>query len=127
VRNDIVMVGRALAEPLPEAIAEVLGPSAAALLGAVSDTLRAGAAAARAGESMVPGDDLPRLKAGFEEAVERVRRARLTAEMTFDPAARVFGLVFAVESLLSNLADLSDRIEDMASRVVARPTSAPSA
>ena len=115
VRNDIVTVGRALAQPLPGPVGEQLAPSAVALIEAVSRTLRDCADAARKGLPIAPADGLPQLKARFEEAVERVRRGRLTADMTFDPAARVFGLVFALESVLANLADLCDRIDDMAS------------
>jgi len=49
----------------------------------------------------------------FETAVENVRQARLTAGMTFDAAARIWGLVFALESLLANIADLAGRIAEM--------------
>jgi len=43
-----------------------------------------------------------------------MRQARLTSDMTFDAAARIYGLVFALESLLDNLADLADRVDELA-------------
>ncbi len=42
-----------------------------------------------------------------------MRAARLTADMTVDAASRVFGLVFALESLVDNIADLGDRLAEM--------------
>jgi uncharacterized membrane protein YccC len=123
VRNDAVMVGRALAQPLPPAVAEPLAPCAAALLEAVERMLRSAAGAVREGKPAAL-DPIARPRAAFEEAVERVRRARLTSDMTFDPAARVFGLVFALESLLGNLHDLADRVGEMADGPQVRPASA---
>jgi hypothetical protein len=96
-------------------VAGLLGPAAARLLEAASAQLDACASSIRAGEA--PGDGrLAQPRAAFEEAVERARAARLTSELTYDAAARVFGLVFALESLLSNLADLSDRVAEMAAQ-----------
>ena len=70
-------------------------------------------------------------RAAFEEAVERMRRARLTSDMTFDAAARVYGLVFALESLLDNLAELADQVDELAAsapkRSFFRPQTAPAA
>jgi uncharacterized membrane protein YccC len=122
VRNDVVMVGRALAQPLPPSVAEPLAPSAVALLEALGGALRACAGAVRAAQA-VSLASLERPRAAFEAAVERVRRARLTSDMTFDPAARVFGLVFALESLLGNLQDLADRVGEMAEAAPLRPAS----
>ena len=114
VRSDSVMVGRALAQPLPDPVAEPLAPAAAALLRALAEETRRIAAAARLGVEPAP-TALDQPHAAFEEAVERVRQARLTSDMTFDAAARVFGLVFALESLLANLEDLRERIDETAS------------
>lgn len=111
-RSDSVMVGRALAQPLPSPVAEQLAPSAAAVLSAMSAELGGDAAAIRQGVEP-EGGRLDQPRAAFEEAVERVRQAKLTSDMTFDAAARVFGLVFALESLLANLEDLRERIADV--------------
>jgi gas vesicle protein len=117
IGNDGVMVGRALGQPLPDTVAGLLGPAAARLLKAVAQELEACTAAVRAGRAPEDGRlDQPR--AAFEAAVERVRAAKLTSELDLDTAARVFGLVFALESLLGNLADLSDRIAEMAAQAV---------
>ncbi len=127
VRSDAVMVGRALGQPMPDAVREVLEPSAVELLAAMAAALRDGARALRAGAAPDPSPLVQPL-AAFEEAVERVRQARLTAELGFDAAARVFGLVFALESLLHHLRELDERIGEVAHKtepVQAGPAGAP--
>lgn len=112
-RSDTVMVARALAEPLPPAAAAELAMPAAALLRAMAEELMTLAQALRdRREPPEPAIGDPR--AAFEAAVERARQARLMAGMSFDAAARVFGMVFALESLLGHLADLRERIAELA-------------
>jgi uncharacterized membrane protein YccC len=115
VRTDSVMVARALAEPLPPAVAERLASASQALLVALAIELR------RLGEAAVAGraaddDALSAPRDAFETAVEEARQARFTSDMSFDAAARIYGLVFALESLLHDLEDLDDLIAEMAAR-----------
>jgi uncharacterized membrane protein YccC len=119
-RSDVVMVGRALAEPLPAAAAAALAAPVAQLLDALALELREAAAALRDGTEPEPSR-LDRPRAGFEAAVEQARQARITSDMSFDTAARVFGLVFALDSLIANLADLRERIADVAAGSPAAP------
>ncbi len=113
VRTDSIMVWRALAQPLPPTVAQQLAAPAADLLSAMAQALRTCAQAIQSSEPVRRGV-LRRPRAVFEEAVERVRQAKLTSDMGFDVAARVYGLVFALESLLTNVQDLADRIDEMA-------------
>ena len=128
VRTDCVMVGRALAQPLSPAVSETLAPCAEALLRAMAAELR-GCARALNLDVALADKPLAQPRAAFEEAVERMRQARLTSDMTFDAAARIYGLVFALESLLDNLADLADRVDELAAtapkRGPFRPQAAP--
>ncbi len=110
--GDAIMVGRALARPLPQASGERIGPSAVALLTAAETRLRSSAGALESFQS-TPPDNLGEARAVFETAIEQARAARLTAEIDFDAASRVFGLVFAMESLMANLSDLADRIDEL--------------
>ena len=110
--GDAIMIGRALAKPLPQASGERIGPSATALLQSAATRLRSSAGALEDFRT-TPPDTLEEARAAFEAAVEQTRAARLTAEINFDAASRVFGLVFAIESLLSNMSDLADRIEEL--------------
>ncbi|HEY5410153.1 MAG TPA: FUSC family protein, partial [Caulobacteraceae bacterium] len=111
--SDAIMIGRALAEPLPKASAQRVGPSATRLLNAAAERLSALAPALEAGKPPPP-DSLADAQGAFEQAVEASRTARLTSGATFEAAARVFGLVFAMESFLANLSDLSDRMAELA-------------
>ncbi len=113
MRGDIVTVARALTAPLPPSIAAQLAGPSAALLEALGEELEA-AAAAIAGGTRIDESAVAQAREAFEEAVERVRKARLTAGMTFEAAARIWGLVFGIESLLTNAGELSDRIDEMA-------------
>lgn len=112
VRSDTAMVGRALASPLPPTVAAPLAPPAQALLTAIALQLRRccdapGHIAAPAHKALNPQ------RAAFEHAVEQVRRAKLTTDMTFDAVARVFGLVFALESLMFDLDELVERASEL--------------
>ena len=52
----------------------------------------------------------------FQDAVEALRETGGTRALAFDDAARVFGLVFAVENLFGNLGDFEERIEEAAGK-----------
>ena len=110
--SDAIIIGRALAEPLPSAASGRIGPATIELLSTASAQLRGLAVAAESGRP-APAGGLGQVRQAFEAAVGTVRAERLTASITLDAAARVFGLVFAVESLLANLSDLADRIAEL--------------
>ncbi len=110
LRNDCVMIGRALREPLP---APGLAPPSATMLAASSAYLRAAA------QSLSGGAKPDRLAfaeghKAFQDAIEGMRDVGATRELAFDDAARTFGLMFAVENLFANLGDFADRVEETA-------------
>lgn len=108
LRNDTVMVGRALHEPLP----------AADLAPAAADMLEAGARFLRGTADLLAGGARPdriafaQAHQTFQDCVEGLRKRGLTRDLEFDDAARVFGLVFAIENLFGNLGDFEERIEE---------------
>ncbi len=109
VRSDTVLVGRALASPLPPTVARLLAVPAQALLGTLAIQLRLCA-------DRPPTPDpqaLAQPQAVFETAVEGVRQAKLTSDMTFEAVSRVFGLVFALEGLTADVGDLCDRVTEL--------------
>ena len=112
VRNDTVTVERALSRPLPAPVAELLAPASAAMLRAERDALRAYAKAVEAGHQIDRGP-LDAAHAAYQKEVEGFRAAGLTRGLGFDTAARVFGLIFAVENLYGNLRDLADRVDEL--------------
>jgi uncharacterized membrane protein YccC len=112
LRNDCVMIGRALREALP---APGLTPPSAAMLTASAVFLRACAALLSNG----PRPDriaFAEAHQAFQAAVESLRAGGGTRALAFDDAARVFGLVFAIENLFGNLGDFEERVEETAGK-----------
>jgi len=108
VRNDLVLVWRALDEPLPATVAEHIAAPAAALLRAEADHLGRCIAAIESGTPAAHGEDVARF-VDFETAFGALRREGLTRALDFGDAGQVFGLAFAIEVLHRDIADLSDR------------------
>jgi uncharacterized membrane protein YccC len=109
LRNDTVMVGRTLHEPLPAAD---LAPAAADMLEASARFLRGTA------DLLAKGPRPDRIAfaeahQAFQVCVEGLRAKGVTRDLEFDDAARVFGLVFAIENLFANLGDFEERIEEV--------------
>jgi uncharacterized membrane protein YccC len=112
LRNDCAQIGRALRETLP---APGLTLQSAAMLNACALFLRACAALLSGG----PRPDriaFAQAHQAFQDAVEALRDNGGTRALPFDDAARVFGLVFAVENLFGNLGDFEERVEEAAGK-----------
>jgi uncharacterized membrane protein YccC len=108
LRNDSVMIGRALREAFPS---PGLALPSAAMLNASAGFLRACAALLSGG----PRPDrvaFAEAHQAFQSAVETLRAGGGTRALAFDDAARVFGLVFAIENLFGNLGDFEERVEE---------------
>ena len=99
-------------EPLPAA---ELSPAAADMLEASAKFLRSTA-------DLLAGGPRPDRIAfaeahqAFQICVEGLRQKGMTRDLEFDAAARVFGLVFAIENLFANLGDFEERIEEAAGK-----------
>ena len=113
VRNDTVIIDRALREPLPGQVAQHLTPAAQAMLAAAERYLAQCADNLMVGKP-VDDADLVAAHEAFERRIEAFRAAELTGALDFDDAARVFGLIFGLQSLFVNLTDLGDRIDEAA-------------
>lgn len=110
LRNDCVMIGRALRETFPS---PGLALPSAAMLNASATFLRACAALLSGG----PRPDrvaFTQAHQAYQAAVETLREGGGTRALAFDDAARVFGLAFAVENLFGNLGDFEERTEEAA-------------
>ena len=116
LRHDLVMVGRAAAEPLPETIRQRLKPPLARVAESAADFLR------QSGEALVArraGSPLAAAEAaldGCAEAFAAIRRERLTVGLPVDTVERIFALGFALEQLRRNFRDLERCVEDAARR-----------
>jgi len=114
LRHDVVMLGRAAAEPLPAWLAPELQPLLDEIGASARDYLRASADALTArhqGPAIAWVDDALGAYFGHVAAMRR------NGELTALPAAereRIFALGFALQQLRQNLAELADGVADWA-------------
>jgi uncharacterized membrane protein YccC len=114
LRHDFVMIGRAAAVPLPEAIQKRLGTPLARVAQTAADYLR------RSGEALVAGQGPPPLGPveaaldGCAEAFAAMRQAGLTLGLPVDTVERIFALGFALEQVRRNFHDLERCVREMA-------------
>jgi uncharacterized membrane protein YccC len=112
LRNDLVILSRAAASPLPEAIAHRLGSQIASISAEASDFL--GESATALTEKRGP-PSLARVDAAlsaFNSEVTALRSEGLTRALTTDEVERLFALGFALEQLFGHFADLAQRIQE---------------
>ena len=117
LRHDLVMLGRAATEPLPDTLQIRLGPALARVAGAAADHLR------RSGEALAARREPPPLdaaEAAFDDyavAFAPVRREGLTRGLPVDTVERIFTLGFALEQLRQNFRDLDRCAREAARRL----------
>lgn len=116
LRNDLSMVGRAIAEPLPEAVNEFLGPVISSTAIAISDFMLAMSRAIAGQFASPPMETCDRAFAEFSAAMTALRRVERTRDLPDEAVGRVFGLAFSLEQLHQNLRDLVDRANELVDR-----------
>jgi uncharacterized membrane protein YccC len=116
LRHDLVMIGRAAAAPLPDALKGRLGPLLARVAESTADHLRTTGEALAARRAPPP---LEAVEAAFDEygeASDAARRERLTLSLPVDAVERVFTLRFALDQMRQHLRDLDRCARDTARR-----------
>jgi uncharacterized membrane protein YccC len=114
LRNDLVMIARAAAEPLNEVVIARLDASFAKLSNTIEQHLRA------AGDALVKREKPPSLGNveaaldGFINVMEALRRDGVTRGLPGEAAGRLFALGFALEQLRRHLQDLGSRADECA-------------
>jgi uncharacterized membrane protein YccC len=114
LRHDLVMIGRAAAEPLPETLQARLGPSLMRVAGATADQLR------RRGEALIGRRETSAPDAteaafdDFAEALAAVRREGLTRGLAADAVERFFTLGFGLDQVRQDLRDLDRCVREAA-------------
>jgi uncharacterized membrane protein YccC len=114
LRHDLVMVGRAAAEPLPERFKERLGAPLAAFAQAAAGYLRASAAALKAQDGPPAFAAVEAALDAYAEAIAAVRREHLTQDLPMEAVERIFALGFALEQLRQNFSDLARYLAEAA-------------
>jgi uncharacterized membrane protein YccC len=109
VRNDVVSIGRTVLDPLPEHVAVLIVDPVRDMIAKETTFMRGLGAQAQGGPKPERAARAA-AHAAFLEALEQLRRERLTADQTFESIGHVFGLAFALDGLHRNLTDLADRL-----------------
>jgi uncharacterized membrane protein YccC len=114
LRHDLVMIGRAAAEPLPEKIRQRLGAPLVRVAETAADYLRQSgeALAARRGPSPLAAAEAA--LDGCAAAFAVIRGEGLTLGLPVDAVERIFALGFALEQLRHNFHDLERCVKEAA-------------
>jgi uncharacterized membrane protein YccC len=113
VRTDLVSVERATTAALPEAVAATLGPAAATLLRAEA-ALATRCAAGLRGMSPAERRDIAARHDDFDAVFADLRASGRMRTLDVDDVGRIFSLAFALQGLHRDLADLADRVDELA-------------
>jgi uncharacterized membrane protein YccC len=114
LRNDIIMIGRALAEPLPDVAIARLGDQLARVSDAAQSYLREAGQALLARRNPPALADVERTLQDLTAAVEVLRREGTTRALPADAVGRLFALGFALEQLRRNFEDFGNRVTECA-------------
>jgi uncharacterized membrane protein YccC len=114
LRHDLVMIGRAASEPLPERFRSRLGPRLATVSTTAAAYLRASAAALSTRGAPPSLDALEAALEGYDAEFAAMRREGLTRDLPDDAIERVFVLAFALEQLRRNFNDLARCVTEFA-------------
>lgn len=119
LRHDLVMIGRAAGEPLPDAFRAPLKPRLTRAGTAIAEYLHASGTALQAGLPPPPLDAVEAALDGYAAEVAALRREGLTRGLSADAAEHFFALGFAFEQLHSNCKDLARCVAEWAHRPTA--------
>jgi uncharacterized membrane protein YccC len=114
LRNDLVMIGRAGAEPLPESIVIRLCEPLEQVSQAGQSFLRACAVALLERKNPPSLDGVERMLGQFIATVEELRREGVMRALPAEDVGRLFALNFALEQLRHNFEDFRDRVTECA-------------
>jgi uncharacterized membrane protein YccC len=107
LRHDLVIIGRAVATPLPEAFAERLGPLLTHVGKDASDFMRTSAGALRRGGKAASLEACDASLRTYETEVAALRSEGLTRALSSSEVERLFALGFALEQQYRNFGDLA--------------------
>jgi hypothetical protein len=114
LRNDVVMIGRAAAEPPPEPFVARLRAPFEQISREVQHFLRACADALRERKNPPALDAAEQALAKFTTTIEELRREGVTRALTVENIGRLYALGFTLEQLRRNLEDYRNRVVECA-------------
>jgi uncharacterized membrane protein YccC len=114
LRNDVVMIGRAAAEPLPGPILARLRQPLEQVSEAAQCFLRTCADALRERKNPPALDAVEQALVKFIATIEELRREGATRALPVENIGRLYALGFAVEQLRQNFVDFRNRVTECA-------------
>lgn len=114
LRNDLVMMSRAVAMPVAPSLAARLSAPAAEVARAGAAQLRAIVQAFGSRRAPPPPDAVAAAIAAYQAAMATIRSEGLARPLDADAAARLFSLAFALEQFGQDVADMTARVEGFA-------------
>lgn len=126
LRHDLVMIGRAALRPLPDPVRLRLDAPLAQTGMAITDYLRASAAALQTQRSAPRLDAIDAALKTYAAAIGEVRRDGLTRSLSVEDVERIFAVGFALDQMHNNLKDLERCVADWAANREGRRKSAKS-
>jgi uncharacterized membrane protein YccC len=116
LRHDLVIIGRAAAEPLPDALARRLDAPLGRVAAACGDYLDGTARALAMRISPPPLGSSETAFADYASAVAALRRQGFTRSLSDGELERLFALSFALDQLRQHFADLGRCVQEWAER-----------
>jgi len=114
VRNDLVMIGRVAAEPLPDSIVTRLREAIALVSEATQRFLRGAAEALTQRKNPPAREDVERALDTFTQAIDVLRREGATRALDANHLGRLFALGFVLDQMRRDFDDFADRITECA-------------
>jgi uncharacterized membrane protein YccC len=114
LRHDLVMIGRAAIEPLPEAFQMRLGPALQSVADTAAKYLRESAVSLIARRNAPPIEPVERASDTYAAGIEALRKEGLIGSLPAETVERIFALGFALEQLRQNSRDLQRCVNESA-------------
>ena len=116
LRHDLVMIGRAAAAPLPDALQERLRAPLTRVAERIADHLRQTGEALDARREPRPPEATEAVFDDYGRTSDAARGERLTLSLPVDAVERIFTLRFALDEMRKHLRDLDRCVRDAARR-----------
>jgi hypothetical protein len=116
LRHDLIIIGRACIEPLPDIIAKRLGPPLARIGEAAGDFLLASADALTFRRRSPPINPVETALAVYTTEITAIRESGLARALPSSELERIFALGFALQQLQRDFSDLARCVQEWARR-----------
>ncbi len=114
LRHDLIIIGRAAAAPLPDSLAQRLGPPLACVCANASDFLRRSATALVLRGDPPPLDEVDAALKAYTSEITSLRDQGLTRSLSISEVERLFALGFVLDQLQQHFSDLERCVQESA-------------